>query len=46
MPTPLMSLTAIGVKTKAPKPKPKTVMPAASPFLSGNHFMEVTTGVT
>jgi len=45
-PTFLMSCTAIGVKTNAPNPNPATVIPTVSPFLSGNHLIVVTTGVT
>ncbi len=32
--------------SRAPSPKPMITMPVARPFLSGNHFATVATGVT
>jgi len=46
MPEEAMKALAMGVKTKAPAPKPATARPVIIPRLSGNHFTQVAMGHT
>ena len=46
MPDEAMKTFAMGVKTRAPAPKPATASPVIIPRLSGNHFTQVAIGQT